>query len=662
MNINLEAIFLQSLSWALVHAIWQITLLALLLALLLPQLKNARQKYWSAFTVLLLAFGTFLATFTWVFAAKFDALSDGGSEAIAQELFSKSIILPISAPDFIAILNTWLEGHTALVVFCWLLGFTVSLLRLVGGVHYLHRLQRNSHPPTSDYWQQQIATMAKQLGLKRSVELLESVLVRSPMALGYFKPIIFFPVGLLNHLSPAEVEAILAHELAHIARRDWLFNLVQAFIETLFYFHPAVWWISSVVRAERENCCDDTAVQLTGNRVMLAKALLHLQQLHAQNSVPVLALGAKGRSHFFHRFSLLTRIQRILNQPSQQKSLIMEKFVTTVFLLGMLALVGIRANGTPQLQAFKSVFSETPFEWWTDLARKAPVVNDSLPKPTRRTQKIVREEDGKRVEMEMKNGEVTRLNIDGQEIPAKELGQHRALTAELMRDMALPAPPAPPMPPVPPAPPAPGVPPVPPVPPIPADEGRGMGFFHGPGSVSRLSNTKDKDGNTLIRLERDGKPVEIIVKNGEVWVDGKRVETESSVDLSEAMQGLEALEGFNMNWNDNHLLYQGKLGADGNFYYHGDNESIIVPSPSDMELEALTRSSLDIARAELLQLERDYNLSDKEQAKHDKAMQKAEKEMRKAQKEMEKHQRVLEEQHRKMEQERVDMRRHRSAQ
>jgi len=643
MSTHFETVFLQSLGWALVHAVWQITALALLVALVLPRQKSAHVRYWLAFSGLFSSFGVFLATFTWVFSSKFSA--DSTVEAGVQNVFLPSVNLPVAASSYLETLNTWLEEHTSVVVLCWLLGFALSLFRLLGGVYYLHRLQRNSCSPTADYWQEKMVAMGRQLGLERPVRLLESVLVRSPMALGYFKPIIFFPLGLWNHLSPAEVEAILAHELAHIARRDWLFNLFQAFIETLFYFHPAIWWMSSVVRAERENCCDDTAVQLTGNRVMLAKALLHLQQLYTKNSVPVLALGAKGRTHFFRRFSLLTRIQRILNQPSPQKLLIMEKFVTTVFLLGILALVGVRANGFPQLEAFKTALSETSFGWLADLP-EVTIAADSVPKPARRVQKITREEDGKRVEMEVKDGEVTRLNIDGKEIPANEITQHRALTNDLIRNMV----PPPPPPPFPPVPPVPGVPPVPPVPPMPPIDGEGMGFhFESPGAVSRLSTTKDGEGNTVIRLEREGKPVEIKVKNGEVWVDGQKVENDGSLELSQPRD-------IHIGQGENYVFYRGDLGQDGNFYFNGDNE---FPEAEAARLEAL--QEMVTSRVQLIEAyEEMMKLSEKDRVKQEKTMQKVEKELRKAQKEMEKQQRILEDQQRKLDANRKD--RPRSAQ
>ena len=647
---DFESVFLQSLGWALVHAVWQIIVLALLLALILPRLQSAHQRYWAAFGTLFSAFGAFILTFAWIFSNKYGTV---------YQLFPRAALAAIPAPDFAEIITGWLEAHTNVVVLCWLLGFTVSLFRLLGGMYYLRRLQHNGSTPAVAYWQEKLGGLARQLGLLRPIELLESALIRSPMTLGYFKPIIFFPLGLLNQLSAAEAEAILAHELAHIARRDWLFNLIQAFIETLFYFHPAMWWISAVVRTERENCCDDTAVRLTGNRVMLAKALLHLQQINVPLTSPVLALGVQGQGNIFHRFALLTRIQRILNQPSPQKSLIMEKFVATVFLLGVLATVGLQANGSPRLEAFKYALTETSFGWLADLQQSEILANDSLPKPPRRMQKVVREEDGKRVEMEVKDGKVTRLNIDGREIPENELVQHRALTRDLMHDIP-PPPPPPPPPPVPPVPPVPGIPPVPPVPPTPSssdDEGMGFHFYDAQAPVSRLSTTKDAEGNTLIWLDRGGKPVEIKVKNGEVWVDGQRVENEGVVELPNAVDGEKWI---NFGQNGNFMLYEGAFGGDGNFYKNGDGHPAIAPFQNDMDLKLEAEMELD--RARLMYEREGQEYAEKDHAKQEKAMQKAEKELQKAHKEMEKQHRMMEEQQRQLERSRADRLRQRSAQ
>ena len=97
--------------------------------------------------------------------------------------------------------------------------------------------------------------------------------------MGYLKPVILFPLGLVNQLSTSEVEAILAHEMAHIKRHDYIFNLLQMLVESIFYYHPGIWYISSRINAERENCCDDMAIAFTASNVSYAKTLVKLQDL-----------------------------------------------------------------------------------------------------------------------------------------------------------------------------------------------------------------------------------------------------------------------------------------------------------------------------------------------------------------------------------------------
>ncbi|MEO6038765.1 MAG: M56 family metallopeptidase [Saprospiraceae bacterium] len=611
MTTDLNSVFLQSLGWALAHSIWQITLLALLLAFILPRFENAHGRYWAAFMTLFSAFLVFVGTFLWILFNKFNHLPLAGAVPTAPfQIILDSNNPASSTTGFLPVLSDWLEEHASWVVFFWVAGFCFSLFKLCGGLYYLHRLQRNQVLPAMDFWQNKVDMMRKQLGMLRPVAFLESALVRSPMAWGYFKPLIFFPIGLVNQLSTAEVESILAHELAHIARRDWLFNLLQAFVEAVFYFHPAVWWISAVVCAERENSCDDQAVQLTGDRFMLAKALLHLQQLNAPNAPSTLALGAQGRHKPLYRFSLLTRIQRILNQPSQQKSLIMEKFVATALLLGALTLVGIRANGHVSLAAANNALSETAFAWFGGPDTEQ-LTTDSVPKPPHRIQKIIQEDNGKRVEMDLNDGKMTRLNIDGNDIPANEWAKHQALTKDVMREVQVVPPPPPPLPGLPPMPSMSPTemnftPPMPPMPPMP---------YH------RVSTVKDADGNTTIHLERAGKPMDIMVKNGEVWINGQKIEEGEATDLPE-LEDLE--EVVSIDDQGNYLL----LSDDGHkMFYRGGQHSPEISFSRDAQLDM--ERNLKI-------LDEQRFMSEKDQKKQEKALIKAEKEMRKAEEEMEK--------------------------
>jgi hypothetical protein len=141
------------------------------------------------------------------------------------------------------------------------------------------RLKRRSAVPIAETWRERVILLAGQLGIRRTVRVYESILARVPAVIGWLRPVILVPAGALIHLSAEELEAVLAHELAHIRRQDYLINLFQTAIETLLFYHPAVWWVGRRIRAEREHCCDDLAVQTCGDRIVYARALTSLEEL-----------------------------------------------------------------------------------------------------------------------------------------------------------------------------------------------------------------------------------------------------------------------------------------------------------------------------------------------------------------------------------------------
>ena len=120
------------------------------------------------------------------------------------------------------------------------------------------------------------ARLSRRLHITRAITLFESTLVDVPTVIGFVKPVILLPASVLGGLTPQQLEAILAHELAHIRRHDYIVNLLQSLLETLLFYHPAVWWLSRRIRIEREHCCDDLAVSLCGDPLVYARALADL--------------------------------------------------------------------------------------------------------------------------------------------------------------------------------------------------------------------------------------------------------------------------------------------------------------------------------------------------------------------------------------------------
>ena len=176
--------------------------------------------------------------------------------------------------------------------------------------------------------------------------MLESSLVRVPMAIGWLRPVILFPASALAGLTPEQLEAILAHELAHIRRHDYLINLLQTVIETLLFYHPAVWWVSRQIRAERENCCDDMAVAACGDALVYARALTKVERLRkARLDLAVTANGGL----------LMNRISRLVGAESPRSYHSAGLVTCLIAILTLIAIVaGTRVSPFPNSKALGS--------------------------------------------------------------------------------------------------------------------------------------------------------------------------------------------------------------------------------------------------------------------------------------------------------------------
>jgi hypothetical protein len=135
------------------------------------------------------------------------------------------------------------------------------------------------------------------------------------MAVGLVRPLILIPASWISEMPLDMLEAVIAHELAHLARRDLCVNWLQRIVETLLFYHPAVWWLSQRVRVERELCADELAVAITGKRLKYVQALQHIAAKRRADVRPLLATFLRGET----KMRLLERVQRVLGQPSDQR-------------------------------------------------------------------------------------------------------------------------------------------------------------------------------------------------------------------------------------------------------------------------------------------------------------------------------------------------------
>jgi beta-lactamase regulating signal transducer with metallopeptidase domain len=313
------------LGWALVHSLWQGLAVAMLLAVVLRMLsrRSPAARYLAACAAMVLMLAG-LAVTPWVLAPS--AVDRPAARAARTPSAVSAMPIPAAPadvdgpPDTIppssdlpAGYGTGGEGKAAPIapvpgllqrvgrvlqpalpwtVAAWLAGVAVIGIYQLTGYLAAQRLRRLAVRPAETTLETVVSELARRLRLSRPVRVLESALVRVPTVVGWLWPAILLPVGFATGLSPHQVRAILLHELAHIRRYDYLVNLLQTLVETLLFYHPAVWWVSARVRGERENCCDDAAVAAGGEPVSYAESLLALAQRAADDR----RLGSPGRA------------------------------------------------------------------------------------------------------------------------------------------------------------------------------------------------------------------------------------------------------------------------------------------------------------------------------------------------------------------------------
>jgi beta-lactamase regulating signal transducer with metallopeptidase domain len=273
-----------ALGWALLASLWQDAAAAAALAALLAvvPVRAARVRYALATVTLVVALALPLATALRVF---------GGSPWVEEPR-------PLIARAHAAV-----EPALSWIVTAWFAGVALMSLRLATTWAATRRLHTIGTSPVPAPFRIALARLAAGLRVSRPVRLAQSALVEVPAVIGWLRPVILLPASALTGLTPLQLDALLAHELAHVRRYDYLVNVLQSVIETLLFYHPAVWWVSRCVRDEREHCCDDLAVTVCGDAHAYATALVDMERLRV--ATPAWAMAASGGS-------LVTRVRRLV--------------------------------------------------------------------------------------------------------------------------------------------------------------------------------------------------------------------------------------------------------------------------------------------------------------------------------------------------------------
>ena len=354
------------LGWTLVHSLWQGLVIFLLLSIGLHLCRKSSPGIRYRMGV-----GALLSLSVWVFYTFYFYYTQMTPrlELVHSGLAMDPFVLPV--PEQLYETSFWtglsnffqefIQVYALELAGVWLLGVGLFLIRWIGGISYTYQLKSILSVPVREEWQLRVNQLAEQMGVKKYIPLLESARIEIPMVIGHLKPVILFPMGMISGLTPDQVEAIVAHELAHIHRRDYLVNVLLSSLEIFFFYHPIYWWISQRVADERELCCDDKAVEVTGNPRGYAEALVEMETLLHK---PSFAMAFQGRKNH-----LLARIKRICLGEGQAHRTETGKVGLT---MGLLVAVGFFAwFRLPAQEEFPLMEEFTPWEEgteWEELA------------------------------------------------------------------------------------------------------------------------------------------------------------------------------------------------------------------------------------------------------------------------------------------------------
>lgn len=301
----------------LIHSLWQGLILAAVTGLIIVFTRKAAAK--KRYNLLIAALALFAAGTMCTFVI---ALNHAAVSPPSPIVYNRGTTLnvlpalkyntPASAVHQTSITeNTinYFNKNAATIVLIWFMIVCARCLQLATGLQGIYYLRRKNIFKVDDEWENRVQELAQNLRIRRIVNIVESGIAKAPMVVGHLKPLILIPVGLLTAIPTEEIEAILVHELAHIRRSDYLVNLLQSLMEIVFFFNPAVLWISALIKTERENCCDDIAVAQSSSKVNYIKALVSCQEYNT--SSPAYAMALTGNKNH-----LKDRVTRIISNSN----------------------------------------------------------------------------------------------------------------------------------------------------------------------------------------------------------------------------------------------------------------------------------------------------------------------------------------------------------
>ncbi len=348
MNLELLPIdtVIRTLGWTLLHFLWQGVAIGIVfaLAMLVMRKSSAVVRYNAGIVCLFALLALPLVTFVSLYTSASELDSAVASiEPHSAQVADIRFVTELNAND--SIVSAWqfikfyINEQLQWAVFSWLIGVLVFSIKMYRDCLRVRQLRTVATYPMASEWQEKVDALCQLFAIKRPVVILESMLIQVPAIVGWLRPVVLIPSSALTGLSPSQLELIIAHELVHVSRNDYLINMLQMIVETLFFYHPVVSWISNYVRNEREKCCDDRVLETFGSALNYAQSLAIVES-HRQKSthdLPLTALAATGGG-------LLDRINRIADYTERAPR--SPTFGKTLVMLGTVAvtLLGIQVQ------------------------------------------------------------------------------------------------------------------------------------------------------------------------------------------------------------------------------------------------------------------------------------------------------------------------------
>jgi len=317
---------IEAAGFTFLHSLWQIVIIALCLKCLLLWFKKPKLRYVLSLGALALILLCTLCTFYLSYPAESSNIS--GGTAIVENIISNINHEINSTKTSNNNFNfNYLKAYFPLLFNMWILGFLYLTLKNILGLWFIQKIKRET-VAVPDELKDIVDQYQKHLKIRKKIEMLASQMIESPAVVGFFKPVILMPVQMLTGTSYDYLRAIIAHEIAHIYRHDFIVNIIQSVAMSLFYYHPLAWWINNQINEAREQSCDDIAIEICNDALLYSKALLQVSEMQASN----LALA---QAFYQNKNTLLKRVQRLL-KISNQKSNKMEKLIAISLIVGTL--------------------------------------------------------------------------------------------------------------------------------------------------------------------------------------------------------------------------------------------------------------------------------------------------------------------------------------